>query len=286
MTVLSVPTQTALKSAFKRIVPLKYRLWRYMLYEKLEYLPNVVYNLGDRVECPFCGWHFRRFMPAGFNYPVLIEKRVIGAGPQLNAICPRCKSNARERLIYLYIRERTALLSDHVRLLHVAPEPQLQKVFARRSSLRYFTSDLEAPHAMLRMDLMRLPHPDDIFDVVICSHVLEHIPDDRQGMRELFRVLKPGGWAILQVPIALALEHTYENPAITDEEGRIREFGQRDHVRLYAMDYLDRLKAAGFSVRTFTTKKEFGETFCGKYGLDQTEDLYICSKPAREPAQP
>jgi SAM-dependent methyltransferase len=273
--------QARLKSVIRGIVPLKYRLWRYTLYEKLKYVPSVVYNLGEGVECPFCGWHFRRFLPAGFHYPVLIEKRVIGAGPLLNAICPRCKSNARERLIYLYIRERTTLLSDHARLLHVAPEPQLQKVFAGTPSLHYFTSDLAAPNTMFRMDLMQLPHTDDLFDVVVCSHVLEHVADDLKGMRELCRVLKPGGWAILQVPIALALDHTYENLAITDEEGRIREFGQRDHVRLYAMDYLDRLKTAGFSVRTFTTAKEFGEAFCWKYGLDQTEDLYICSKPAR-----
>jgi len=277
---------SAVRSTLKRIVPLKFRLWRYTLYRKLRYLPDVVYNLGEGLECPFCGWHFRRFLPAGFDHPVLSEKRVIGAKPLLNAICPRCKSNARERLIYLYIRDRTALLSDHARLLHVAPEPQLQDVFARSPLLHYFTSDLEAPNTMFRMDLMQLPHPDGIFDVVICSHVLEHVPDDRQGMRELFRVLKPGGWAMLQVPIALALKHTYENPAITDEEGRIREFGQRDHVRLYAMDYLDRLKTAGFSVRTFTTAKEFGEAFCGKYGLDQTEDLYICSKPVTEEGKP
>jgi SAM-dependent methyltransferase len=245
-------------------------------------LPNLVSRLGKGVECPFCAWHFRSFIPAGFDYPVLSKNRVIGAGPRANDICPRCNSNARERLIYLYIRERTTVLSDRLTLLHVAPEPQLQKILARIPSLRYVTSDLEAPNTMLRADLMELPLPDSVFDALICSHVLEHVADDRKGMRELLRVLKPGGWAILQVPIALALERTYENPAITDEQGRIREFGQRDHVRLHGLDYFDRLKAAGFSVWTFKTASEFGQPYCSRYGLESSEDLYICSRPTTE----
>jgi SAM-dependent methyltransferase len=274
-------TRFWIRSTLKKIIPVKYRMLRYVLSEKVRYYPDLIYNLGSGLECPFCHWRFRRFIPSGFDYPVLVEKKVIGAVWRPNVICPRCKSNSRERLLYLYLKHRTTLLSGNAALLHVAPEPQLQRLLLSLRQLRYISTDLsDVPNAtiMIRADITRIPFPDNTFDVILCSHVLEHIPDDRQAMRELLRVLKRGGWAILQVPIALALRETYENPAITDEEQRIREFGQRDHVRLYAMDYLDRLKAIGFSVSIFNNVKEFGADLSRLYGLDAAEDLYICSK--------
>jgi len=126
--------------------------------------------------------------------------------------------------MYLYIREKTNALSERLKLLQVAPEPQLQKVLSTCSSLKYLSTDIDSSQVMVKVDITRMPLPNDEFDVILCSHDLEHVLDDRQGMRELFRILKPGGWAMLQVPIALALEKTFENPAITDEQGRIREF--------------------------------------------------------------
>src|SRR5262245_50864981 len=212
-----MPRSSKLKLMIKSIVPLKYRTLRYTVYRRLRYYPDIISNLCQILECPFCRWHFRRFLPTVLQHPVIMEKQVIGFGPRLNAICPRCHSNARERLMYFYLRDRTRLFTDNLSLLHIAPEPQLQNVLANTSTLDYFTADLDAPNVMMKLDLMQLPFYCSQFDVIICSHVLEHIPDDRKGMRELFRVLRPGGWALLQVPIAMALEDTHEDPTILDE---------------------------------------------------------------------
>ncbi len=281
---MDIQTRPSLKSFLERIIPARYRLIRYTLYQKLKYYPNLMGSPGRGVECPFCYWQFRKVLPGGFDYPVLVEKQVIGAGPRLNAICPRCNSNARERLIYLYVKHRTTLLSETVRILHVAPEPELQRVFLRCALLQYFSADLEPiPNAILalKMDLMRMPFPVNTFDVIICSHVLEHIVDDQQGMRELFRVLKVGGWAILQAPIALSLQTTYENPALTNEQDRIREFGQRDHLRLYALDYLDRLKCAGFTVRIFSRAKSLARSCVEDMRLMKSRIFIFVQKPLK-----
>jgi SAM-dependent methyltransferase len=280
---MSIRSSGILKRGLKRLVPVGWRLMRYTAYQKLRYYPDLVLSLGRGLNCPFCGWHFRRFLSAGLNHPVLLEKRVIGTGFRRNVLCPRCKSNPRERLMYLYLRNRTILLSESLTVLHVAPEPQLQRALLRCPRLRYLSTDYaDVPNCSIRVrtDLQRLAYHNDVFDVVICSHVLEHVADDRAAMREILRVLKPGGWSILQVPIALALEKTYEDPTVVDENERVRHFGQRDHVRLYAADYADRLRDSGFSVEMFSGFKEFGEAACNKHGLNAHEDLYICSKPA------
>ena len=238
-----------IKSWAKELVPERYRLLRYELFEKLRYYPELVFSLGSRLECPFCHWHFRRFRPAGFDYPVLKEKRVVGASYHLDDVCPRCLSNARERLAYLYLKTRTELFTEPLRLLHVAPEPNIARVLSAQPNLRYVTADLFEPNVMTRLDVMSLPFADNTFDAVICNHVLEHVSDDRVAMTEFHRVLKPAGWALLQVPIALALDKTIEDPAAKTEADRIRLFGQSDHVRLYnAADYVERLQTTGFCV--------------------------------------
>ena len=151
---------------------------------------------GDDVECPCCGGSFREFMPGRDGN---------------NPICPRCGAQARHRALWLYLHERTNLYSEELSVLHFAPERALRRI-ADAPNLRYLSADLDAPDVMEHFDITAIPHPDDSFDVILCIHVLEHVPDDRAAMSELARVLRPGGWAIVMVPLDLGLPETLRGP--------------------------------------------------------------------------
>ena len=188
--------------------------------------------------CPVCESRCRRFLAHGPP-----SRKV------QNAVCPVCLSHPRLRLAWLVLRARTDLLDGRPkRILHVAPEPALTRLLHRVRNIEIVSADLDSPHAMLSLDIMRIQMPDGSFDVVLCSHVLEHVDDDRRAMRELLRVLRPGGWAMIQVPISS--KPTFEDPSITDPAERERLFWQADHVRLYGVDIADRLTEAGFAVET------------------------------------
>ncbi len=218
-------------------------------------------DASDRAFCPCCGGSFRSF---------------ISGGPNLrpNACCPRCGSLERHRLLWLYLQQKTNLFRDKLRVLHFAPEKIFQDALRTLPNLDYVSADLYSPLAMVKMDITDITFPDDSFDVILCSHVLEHIPDDRKAMAELYRVLKPGGWAILQVPIDPKLDTTYEDPSIVTPEERKRHFGQDDHVRWYGRDYGDRLKQAGFNLRL----DQFGDEVPDGYGIIRNEEIYWCAK--------
>jgi SAM-dependent methyltransferase len=161
-------------------------------------------------------------------------------------------------------------------MLHLAPETQLSRLFEKASGIDYVSADLDSPEAMVKMDIMNIHYPNGIFDVIYCSHVLEHVVDDRKAMGELFRVLKAGGWAILQVPIFVG--PTFEDPTVTAPEERERLFGQHDHVRRYGMDYKDRLAEAGFSVSVDGFVRELDDRAAARFGLMRSEDIYLCRK--------
>jgi SAM-dependent methyltransferase len=187
------------------------------------------------LHCPCCGYSAEAFLP-------------FGVVPRPNAMCPGCRSLERHRLLWKFFQDETDLFAAPLRVLHIAPEARLQRDLSRLAHLDYVSVDLESPLAMVRADITAMPFGDAAFDVILCSHVLEHVPDDGQAMREIRRVLRPGGWALLQSPMDERLAATFEDPAITDPDERQRRFGQRDHVRVYGRDYADRLRAAGFDV--------------------------------------
>jgi len=162
------------------------------------------------------------------------------------------------------------------KMLHVAPESQLARLFQEADCIDYLSADLSSPTAMVRMDITDIQYPDGSFDVIYCSHVLEHVSDDKRAMRELHRVLKPGGWAILQVPISG--DETFEDPTVTSPEAREQLFGQDDHLRQYGPDYLDRLAAAGFSVSVDGFVRELNDREIIRCGLMRSEDVYFCAK--------
>lgn len=167
-----------------------------------------------------------------------------------------------------------------MRVLHVAPEKNLGSWLSRQHGIEYVSADLTAPNVMVKMDLTDICCPGDFFDAIICNHVLEHISDDAKAMTELYRVLKPSGWAILQVPISRNLSATYEDASIIDPEDRAQAFGQSDHVRIYGVDYVDRLKRAGFDVELFQWAKhveQFGSAQ-NRYALIKEEVVFRASK--------
>jgi predicted SAM-dependent methyltransferase len=151
-----------------------------------------------------------------------------------------------------------------------------EKIFAQKSYIDYLTADLNDPDVMVQMDITEINYPAHSFDVIYCSHVLEHVPEDRRAMQELFRVLAPGGWAVLQVPITA--DATFEDPSITDPREREKIFGQHDHVRCYGPDYQNRLEAAGFHVNSFSAEKVVGKANLGKLGVQADENVYYCTK--------
>ena len=188
--------------------------------------------------CVACGKSFRAFMPFGAE----------GAPKRPDARCPGCLSLERHRLTLLFLRAKTDLFDGNrpKRLLHVAPEAVMRPLFAEAAGDGYLTADLLEPDVMEKMDICDIRHPDGSFEIIYCSHVLEHVPDDRKAMREFYRTLEPGGWAVLNVPVTADV--TVEDPNETDPAERLRRFGQVDHLRRYGPDYADRLKEAGFRV--------------------------------------
>jgi SAM-dependent methyltransferase len=231
-----------------------------------------IWYQGRARHCPCCDGWFRSFVPAGRP-----------ARPE--AACPGCGALERHRLLWLYLAERTRLLTEPARALYVAPEAQLQARLRRLPRLSYLSGDLESPLAMARMDLLALPCRDQTFDAVICSHVLEHVADARRALAEIHRVLVPGGWAILQSPIDPARATTFEDPTVTSPEQRERVFGQRDHVRIFGLDYGHVLARAGFDVQVDGFARERAPAWATLHGIDPHEDIYRCVKPgAARPA--
>jgi len=240
-----------------------------------------LYYFGFRYRCPLCHSQLRRFLPYGLNIQVLNDNDVIGGGFRKHALCPVCGSLDRERLLYLYLLHKTNVFVSNLRLLHIAPEALITDILCLRENVSYLTADISSKSVMIRMDVLDIQFPDNSFDAIICNHVLEHIIDDGKALSELYRILKPEGWAILQVPISLTLEKTLEDFAITSFSGREEAFGQGDHVRIYGRDYERRLSRAGFIVDVFSWSAEaenFGNSL-NLFGLNAKESLYSVRKP-------
>jgi len=275
--VIIVKRSSSIKTLVKFMIPETQRV-------KLRRYINKIRFFGFRYKCPICGSNLRKLNPYGLRFPVLSEKNVIGGGYRLNAECPVCYSTDRERLLYLYLLNKTNFFSEKAKILHVAPESGLTCILSsinkRNFDIDYLTADINGDNVMVRMDITEINYPADTFDVIICNHVLEHVVDDEKAMSELYRILKPGGWGVLQVPISLSLDKTFEDFSITDPVEREANFGQSDHVRIYAMDYLDRLKKSGFEVNIFNWQEDLNFSDSkNKYGLLQSESVFVVHKP-------
>lgn len=214
--------------------------------------------------CPLCESSVRRFYPAG------LDRRP-------DARCPVCGSLERHRLFRI-VAERWTDLFDGTpkRVLHIAPEEAIERLIRSLANVEYLSADLEDRAAMVRMDITDILYPEASFDVLLCSHVLEHVPDDRKALREFHRVLAPGGWGIVQIPVTDPV--TFEDPSIVDPEERLRVFGQRDHVRRYGPDVRDRMEEAGFAVDVITTEDAASAEQARRMGLMAGDSVYLCRK--------
>jgi SAM-dependent methyltransferase len=220
-------------------------------------------HFGLRRYCPICRSWLRSFEP-------------FGLGPRLDALCPVCGSLERHRLVWVFFNCRTNLLDGSPKkMLHIAPEKEFDAKLRKTRGLDYLTADLHDPYAMVQMDITNIDYPGDFFGVIYCSHVLEHVGDDRKAMREVKRVLKSDGWAVFVVPIRI--EKTIEDPSVTDSGERERLFGQHDHVRRYGRDFVNRLEEVGFSVTTFSSADIVSAGNIVRFGL-KDEQLFFCTK--------
>lgn len=190
-------------------------------------------------------------------------------------MCPVCGALERHRLLWLYLVRRTDVLRRRSTVLHVAPERALSRRLKRYPNLRYVSTDLLDADVTVRADLTRLSFRDDVFDFVLCSHVLEHIVDDVRALGEICRVVRRGGFAIVHVPLELSRQRTFEDPSITAPEDRLRVFGQSDHVRRYGRDFPDRVAAAGFHIRAEPFVNELPPEQIRRFGLRPDLDPYV-----------
>ncbi|MDF2454414.1 MAG: SAM-dependent methyltransferase [Cytophagaceae bacterium] len=225
-----------------------------------------IFYTGNKVECTVCNSTYRSFLPYG------------RLQPRQNALCPNCLSLERHRLIILYLKNKTDFFSPGKQVLHIAPEHCFIRSFESLHKDGYITGDLYSPLAKVKMDVHAIPFPEDQFDVVFCNHVLEHVTDDRLAVREIRRVLKPGGFAILQSPADYRVEKTYEDPTITDPLEREKAFGQNDHMRLFGRDYGQRLGESGLKINQYEVAKELSKEQIERFRLDKGEILYCCVK--------
>ena len=253
----------------KRIISLalRYIPRKYLQYVSHYFLRVIsLFMRGNNVECPICEISYRKFLPYG------------RLNPRPNALCPDSLSLERHRLMWLYLKERTNFFTQPHKLLHIAPELCFIKTFKGMKNLDYTTADLESPLADVKMDVHSIPFDDHTFDVVFCNHVMEHVDNDIKAMSEIHRVLKPGGWAIIQSPQDYSRAETLEDPSITDPKERERIYWQSDHVRLFGMDYGKRLQKAGFQVTEDRYVMELPEETVMRYALPPKEIIYFCAK--------
>lgn len=223
---------------------------------------------GNRFTDPIDGKSFRVFLPYGYGTQ------------RNNVLSPSTLSLERHRLLWLYLKNETNFFTSETKLkvLHFAPEQEFYKRFKKQSNIEYTTTDLLSPLADVKADICNLPFEDNQYDIVLCNHVLEHIPDDTKAMQELYRVLKPSGMGIFQIPQDLSRAVTFSDDSITDEKERAKIFGQYDHVRVYGRDYFDKLRSIGFKVVEEDYTAKIAPELVEKYCLAKGEIIPVCYK--------
>lgn len=258
----------SLKNVVRKQIPRYYQkhleIFLQLVRELRGYFKHFFYT-GNQVLCPCCDKKSRKFLPFAKRAPNV-------------KCCPRCGSHDRHRLMLLFLKNKTDIFNVQKKVIHFAPEYFLTKKLMKHDNIEYISADLTSSLAMVKFDITDIPYKDNLFDVILCSHVLEHVQDDSKAMHELYRILKPTGWAILQVPIDKARQITFEDPKITSLEDRLRFYGEPDHMRFYGLDYKMKLEKAGFHVYVDDYVKEFDNKLIKQYGLDVNEDIYYCHK--------
>lgn len=221
---------------------------------------------GENHTDPIDGKSFKTFLPYGYGTQ------------RNNVLSPSTLSLERHRLLWLYLKNETDFFLAKNKVLHFAPEQCFLKRFKALKNIDYTTTDLLSPIADVKADICNLPFADNSYDVIFCNHVLEHIPDDTKAMQELYRVMKPGGFGVFQIPQDLNRETTFEDDSITDKKERAKIFGQYDHVRIYGRDYFDKLRRIGFEVEEVDYTASLSDADIHKYCLAKGEIIPVVYK--------
>jgi len=237
---------------------------RNAIWYKLHAIRSILYK-GKKVYCPCCGGNFTKFLSYGD-----VEKRA-------NALCPRCHSLERQRLLWFYLDNRTDFFKEKYRVLHFAPEPVLEKKFMHMDNIDYMSVDLNPALAMVEADIQQLPFEDETFDIVFCSHVLAMVEDDEKALQEIFRVLRKGGKAFIQE------RYDVEGPTVEDktkatDADRKKVYGKTYLRRLYGHDLEQRIAAVGFEVDVTRYLDEFDEEQKQRFGLGNREEIFLSKK--------
>jgi len=236
---------------------------------RLSYLASPILKIalrGNKYQDPIDGSGFRKFLPYGYE------------NQRENVLSPSTLSLERHRLLWLYLQNETGFFKDNLKVLHFAPEQAFYKRFRNLSNLDYTTTDLNSPLADVKADICDLPFKDNTYDFILCNHVLEHIPDDTKAMQEIYRILQPGGTAILQIPQDLNRQTTFEDNSITSPKERAKIFGQYDHVRVYGRDFFDKLRGIGFKVEEVNYGSKLSPAEIDKYRIAKDEVIPVCTK--------
>lgn len=236
---------------------------------RLSYVVRPVIALalkGNTYTDPIDGKSFKSFLPYGYGHQ------------RNNVLAPGTLSLERHRLLWLYLENETDFFTAPKKVLHFAPEQAFYKRFRNQKNLDYTTTDLNSPLADVKADICNLPFENNSYDFILCNHVLEHIPDDTKAMQELYRIMKPGGMGIFQIPQDLNRETTFEDNSITDPKERARIFGQYDHVRVYGRDYFDKLRSIGFRVTEEDYTKKIAPADVERFCLTKGEIIPVCYK--------
>lgn len=233
----------------------------------LKKIRSLIYGIlfyGNERNCPLCGHNYKKFGKGG------VEKRE-------DAQCMNCGSLERHRFLWLYLKEKFDINSKNdLSVLHFAPEKYFEQKL-RRISKFYLTSDIEDNQVDVKIDIQNIPCRDNSFNLIICSHVLEHVVDDKKALKELLRILTPDGLALIIIPVER--DETFEDPSIKNPDERLKIFGQRDHVRIYGEDFIERLTESGFSVSSYQPKDLFTKDEQIKFGIKiESDRLYVCKK--------
>lgn len=251
-----------LKSLYKRILSERKRI----SIIQFSYKIRASWYSGEDYSCNCCGRSFRLFLPKG---------NIL----RLNAQCPYCGSLERTRLLLMYLKNETDYLSQRLKVLHIAPEKCLFDLF-RKLDWEYIDGDINPNLATYQLDLTSVSYPDRYFDLVICSHVLGHIPDEPRAVRELYRILKPDGAALVLTLLDRKRTKTLEDSSLTTEAERLQAYGERDLCRLHGADFKERLAAGGLHVSEIDYRTALGLEVNQRYSLGngERELIFLCKR--------
>jgi SAM-dependent methyltransferase len=239
---------------------------------------------GRDCYCLYCNKTYGKFIHEGVKAGVFRENRVAGGGYKTNTRCPNCGSVDRARLLALFFKLRTDVFMRKTDILHISPNKHIANLLCANPSINHLVGALDTgdfcAYNTVTLDVQHIALGDNSFDVVICCHVIEHVESDMDAMQEIYRILRPSGYAIMQVPLALNRQQTLEDKSVKDRLERKRAYGQVDHLRLYGLDYFDKLRNAGFRV---IRDNPYENLWCStkeldRHRLDRLEDVIIAYK--------